>query len=288
MTTDTLTYETLQPYYWASLEETREFMEQHPLPVLEARVAARIILNADKFIDDVNDEHDVAVIAEFKRKAPHGGSIRDNRPAYLAAQQYVAGGAVAISVLTQKKYFGGRVEDISLAAAGAAKSLESSNDDDARRASIMRKDFIESQPQLYQAAAFGANAVLLIAAGLEKSQLKTLLRESRDIGISCLVEAHNETDLDKAADAGAKIVALNNRNLVSGKVDRSIAYNLSDLVPEGITLVAASGYDVMQQEHIRELREMGADGVLMGTSLMRHFSPTKALARWLKTDQPVG
>jgi indole-3-glycerol phosphate synthase len=146
---------------------------------------------------------------------------------------------------------------------------------------ILRKDFIDDEYQLYQAKAYGADAVLLIAGGLDDRQLRNLQREASDIGLDCLVEVHDEPELHRALETAPKLLGINNRDLTTLEVDRETTRRLSDLVPEGIPIVAESGYDVKQPGHIIELEKLGVQAVLMGTALMRSDDPAKDLAEWL-------
>ena len=186
--------------------------------------------------------------------------------------QYSKGGATAISVLTQGKHFGGRLQDI----------------DEARSATstpILRKDFIDNKYQLHEAKSYGADAALLIVGGLSDVRLAKLYHEAGLIGLDCLVEVHNQEELERALEIEPKLIGVNNRNLSTMRVDLDTARDLIPLIPDGITTVAESGYSVRNPNHIRELRELGADAVLMGTALMRESDPADALANWIATKQ---
>ena len=283
MTAETFTHNELQPYYVAALEETNAHLEAFPPEALEARVATRKEFGPPRFISDILANPEVAVIAEHKRKSPGEGDIFLDSSSFKTARRYMEGGATALSILTQQKHFGGYIEDISRAAAGATDDDEEGD----YTLPILRKDFIENQAQLYQAKAFGASAVLLIAAGLEKSLLERLQAEASDIGLDCLIEVHDERELDHVleADIGASLIGINNRDLATGEINRQIAYSLAELVPSGVPFIAESGYDVGQPSHIQELRDMGAAGALIGTTLMRRPDPAEALAAWLATEQ---
>ena len=170
----------------------------------------------------------VSVIAEVKRASPSRGqmaAIAD--PAALAAD-YEAGGAKIISVLTESRRFGGTLEDL----------------DAVRRAvqvPVLRKDFVVSSYQLWEARAHGADVVLLIVAALEQSALISLVERAASIGLLPLVEVHVEPELDRALDAGATVIGVNARNLATLKVDRGIFGRLACRIPDGIVKVAESG-----------------------------------------------
>lgn len=259
--------EQLAPYYQATRREASDRQKTEPLAVLEARIAARPD-ESRSLLKAVLADAGVSVIAEHKRRSPSEGEIRIVSNIARTVEQYRLGGAKAVSVLTQGADFGGSLEDLS--AARAALELP-----------ILRKDFIDDEYQLYQAKAYGADAVLLIAAGLEDSQLQNLHREASDIGLECLVEVHNEQELHRALETNPKLLGINNRDLSTLQIDRETTRRLVDLVPEDIPVVAESGYDVNEPEHIIELKKFSVQAVLIGTALMRSDDPAKALADWL-------
>jgi len=198
------------------------------------------------------------------------GDIRPGSDVASTVKMYEQGGATAISILTQVTYFGGRAED--LTEANFATELP-----------ILRKDFIRTEYQLYQARALGADAVLLIVAGLTKSELENLYEEADAIGLDCLVEVHDEEDLETALEIGPQLLGINNRNLATLEEDIDTTRHLISEVPQGVIVIAESGYSTRKPEHIKELRELGVDAVLMGTSLMREDDPAEALKNWLAT-----
>jgi len=205
----------------------------------------------------------VKVIAEVKRSSPSKGAlaiIAD--PAGLAAD-YAAGGASVISVLTERRRFGGSLED--LAAVRAAVDVP-----------VLRKDFIVSSYQLWEARAYGADAILLIVAALDQHTLVGLRERAESLGMTALVEVHDEAETDRAVEAGARVIGINARNLKTLEVDRSTFARLAPRVPRGIVKVAESGvrgpYDVLAYA------QAGASAVLVGESLVTGGRPREAVA----------
>jgi indole-3-glycerol phosphate synthase len=206
---------------------------------------------------------EVAVIAEVKRASPSKGAmaaIAD--PAALAAD-YEAGGARIISVLTEPRRFGGSLED--LAAVREAVGVP-----------VLRKDFIVSSYQLWEARAFGADLALLIVAALEQIALVSLVERAVSIGLVPLVEVHTRTELDRAIDAGATVIGINARNLATLEVNRGVFGELAPCVPDGIIKIAESG--VRGPHDLLAYAAAGADAVLVGESLVMGKDPRSAVA----------
>ncbi|MFI5028484.1 MAG: indole-3-glycerol phosphate synthase TrpC [Solirubrobacterales bacterium] len=208
----------------------------------------------------------LSLIAEFKRRSPSAGDIADTG-ADVAEQvgAYERGGAAALSVLTDEAHFGGSLDD--LRAARAACDLP-----------ILRKDFIVDPYQLYEAAVYGADAVLLIVRALEDEQLRSLYEGARGLDLDCLVEVHDPQELERALVLDADVIGINNRNLDEGGVDVSTTYELMPDVPAGKTVVAESG--ISDPAELEELERVGVDAVLIGSALMRADDP-EAKAREL-------
>jgi len=207
----------------------------------------------------------LSLIAEFKRRSPSAGEI--SATATVAAQvgAYERGGAAALSVLTDERHFGGSLDD--LQAARAACDLP-----------ILRKDFIVDPYQLYEAAVYGADAVLLIVRALEDEVLRRLYQEARGLDLDCLVEVHEADELERALELDADVIGINNRDLDEGLVDVGITYELMPDVPAGKTVVAESG--ISTRAELEELERVGVDAVLIGGALMSAADP-EALAREL-------
>jgi indole-3-glycerol phosphate synthase len=205
----------------------------------------------------------VSVIAEVKRASPTRGPLAAiDDPAALAGD-YEAGGASVISVLTEQRRFNGTLED--LAAVRKAVNVP-----------LLRKDFVVSSYQLWEARAYGADMVLLIVAALEQSALVSLVERAASIGLLPLVEVHADEELDRAIDAGAKIIGVNARNLGNLELDRSIFARLSPRIPEGVIKIAESG--VRGPHDLLAYAAAGADAVLVGESLVTGKDPRAAVA----------
>ena len=193
------------------------------------------------------------VIAEIKRRSPSKGVLRaDLDPAAVAAV-YEQNGAAAISVLTDNRFFGGSLDD--LAAARNAVSLP-----------VLCKDFIVDPYQILEAFNAGADAVLLIAAVLDKAALREYRELSSALGMSALVEVHNEAELLSALESGAEIIGINNRDLRTFEVDLGTTAALAPLVPDGVILVSESG--IREACDRERLRDLGVDVILVGESLV--------------------
>jgi len=206
---------------------------------------------------------DVAVIAEVKRASPSKGALAAIADPAALAMDYEAGGARVISVLTEPRRFGGSLED--LAAVREAVQVP-----------VLRKDFIVSSYQLWEARAYGADMVLLIVAALEQNALVSLVERALSIDLVPLVEVHTEDELDRALDAGARVLGVNARNLATLEVDRSVFGRLAPRVPEGIVKIAESG--IRGPHDLLAYAAAGADAVLVGESLVTGKDPRSAVA----------
>ncbi len=205
----------------------------------------------------------VSVIAEVKRSSPSRGALADIAdPAALAAE-YEAGGAAAISVLTERRRFGGSLEDL--------RAVR-----DAVRIPVLRKDFIVTSYQLWEARAAGADLALLIVAALEQSALVSLIERAESIGLTPLVEVHDEEEVDRALDAGARLVGVNARNLKTLEVDRDTFSRLAPRIPDDVVRVAESG--VRGPHDVFEYAKQGANVVLVGETLVTGKDPRSAVA----------
>ena len=208
----------------------------------------------------------VSIIAEVKRKSPSKGELAAiPDPASLAAS-YAEGGAAAISVLTEQRRFSGSLAD--LTAVRAAVDIP-----------ILRKDFVVTPYQVWETRAFGADLILLMVASLDDAQLAELHGLSTELGLTALVEAHTEAELERAGKAGARLIGVNARNLKTLEVDRSIYAKLAPLIPTGAVRVAESG--VAGPEDVAEYHSWGADVVLVGEALVRSGDPRDAVATFI-------
>ena len=196
----------------------------------------------------------ISVIAECKKASPSKGLIAPDFPYLEIAEEYEAAGAEAISVLTEPKWFLGSGEYL----------LEI-----ARAVSIpcLRKDFTVDEYMLYEAKLLGASAALLICSILDAGQLREYIQLCAVLGLSALVEAHDEDEVETALRAGARILGVNNRNLKDFTVDTGNSRRLRRLIPEGVLFVSESG--ISSAADVQAAREMGADAVLVGEALMR-------------------
>jgi indole-3-glycerol phosphate synthase len=200
----------------------------------------------------------LSVIAEFKRRSPSAGDISPAATVAAQAGAYERGGAAALSVLTDERHFGGSLDD--LRAARAACSLP-----------ILRKDFIVDPYQLVEAAAGGADAVLLIVRALEDAELREMYEGARSLDLDCLVEVHDGDELERALRLDADVIGINNRDLDEGAVDVATTYELMPDVPAGKTVVAESG--ISSRAELEELERVGVDAVLIGSALMSAADP---------------
>ncbi|HEY6738987.1 MAG TPA: indole-3-glycerol phosphate synthase TrpC [Actinopolymorphaceae bacterium] len=206
---------------------------------------------------------EVSVIAEVKRSSPSKGALAAIAdPASLAAD-YQAGGASVISVLTERRRFGGSIDD--LRAVRAAVDVP-----------VLRKDFIVTSYQLWEARAHGADLALLIVAALDQNALVGLVERAESIGLTPLVEVHTEEELERALDAGAKVIGVNARDLRTLEVDRATFARLAPKIPPEVIRIAESG--VRGPHDVIEYARAGADAVLVGESLVTGKNPRDAVA----------
>jgi indole-3-glycerol phosphate synthase len=214
----------------------------------------------------------VNVIAEFKRRSPSKGVLREDLTAAAVAQVYEASGAVALSVLTEEDFFGGHLGD--LRHARSATGLPT-----------LRKDFVVDPYQVWEAWIAGADALLLIVAVLAEDELRRLLDTSVEAGLDALVEAHDKSELETALRCGARLVGVNNRNLKTLEVNLGTALGLASLIPDDVVAVAESG--LSSGADVRRLREVGYDAFLVGEHFMTAPDPGRALADLLdEAEEP--
>jgi indole-3-glycerol phosphate synthase len=214
----------------------------------------------------------IGVIAEFKRRSPSAGELRERPDLREVVRAYKRGGAVAVSILTEGPNFGGALED--LGSARAVCDLP-----------LLRKDFIVDPYQLREARQAGADAVLLIVAALSPGELASLHGEAGDMGLDVLVEVHNRGELERALELGADIIGVNNRDLRDFSVDVQRTERLMDDLAPGVAVVSESG--IATADQLRSLQERGVQAVLVGETLMRAADPAAAL-RELTSFRPTG
>jgi indole-3-glycerol phosphate synthase len=205
----------------------------------------------------------VNVIAEFKRRSPSRGTIREDLNPDDLAMAYEGAGAAALSVLTDQDFFGGSMDD--LARARAATLLP-----------VLRKDFVVDPYQVWEAATLGADAVLLIVAALSDPELRSLSETAAGAGLETLVEVHDREELERALAIGSQIIGVNNRNLKTMVVDLQTSLDLVAAIPDHVIAVAESG--ITTGADVRRLRAAGFDAFLVGEHLLRAPDPGLALA----------
>ena len=203
---------------------------------------------------------DIRLIAEVKKASPSAGLLRkDFDPAALAII-YATNGAAAVSCLTDD-HFQGTLEHLSAVKAALVNY----------RVPVLRKDFLTDPYQLFEARAYGADAALLIAAVLSADLLKELLTVATELQLQCLVEVHDEAELEAALDAGAKIIGINNRDLHTFTTDLAVTDSLAPKVPDGIIVVSESG--IRERKDMVRLHKLGADAGLVGEAIMTQADP---------------
>ncbi len=209
----------------------------------------------------------VGVIAEIKRRSPSKGDINKHISVEQLSIGYMQAGASALSVLTDKRYFGGQAEDLSTA----------------RRFNfcpILRKDFIVDEYQVLEAKSIGADVVLLIAAALRPEEARSLGALARSLGLEVLLEVHNEDELKRYACPEASIIGVNNRDLSTFKVDTATSERLVSLIPQEFSRVTESG--ISDAGTIRRLKSAGFEGFLIGEAFMRHSKPEEACRKLIQ------
>ena len=214
---------------------------------------------------DVGPDH-LAVIAEVKRASPSAGVISENFDPVVVATAYDRGGAAAISVLTDEKYFQGHLSFLPRIRAQTS-------------APLLRKDFIVDELQIHEAVVAGADAILLIVAALPQDELVHLLDVAAGCQLDVLVEVHDREELDRALATDATIIGVNNRNLKTFEVDLRNTEILSEDTPDGILLVSESG--IRSAADARQVWEWGANAVLCGESLMRSGDPGRTIQEYM-------
>jgi indole-3-glycerol phosphate synthase len=213
-----------------------------------------------------------SVIAEYKRRSPSAGVIREGASVADVARAYERGGAAALSVLTEQDNFGGSLADL----------------EEARSVSdlpILRKDFTIDPYQLYEAKVYGADAVLLVVGALSDSDLGALYGIARQLELDAIVEVHDEEELSRALAVDADVIGINNRDLVDFSVDLSVTFDLLTDVPAGKTVVSESG--IHTRADVEELEQVGVDAVLVGEALMRAPDPEAACRDLAREEEPT-
>ena len=250
-------------------ERVEEAKQAVPLEHLRSEALAKREQAPSHALSRALQSDGINIIAEFKRRSPSKGVIRAEADLPQVVRSYQAGGAAAISVLTEQDYFDGSLAD--LEAVKTCVALP-----------VLRKDFVFDEYQMFEAAAAGADAVLLIVAVLDDHQLESLRLLAEELGMDALVEAHNAEEMERAAQCGAKLIGINNRDLRTFEVSLETSIRLAPLAPGDALLVSESG--LTDAADLRRLREHGFRGFLIGESLMRARCPEAAL-RDLRNDR---
>lgn len=238
--------------------EVERLKVEMPLAALERRIEtqtspldARTALNRER----------VSIIAEIKKASPAKGLLMPNFDAGALASTYVNNGASAISVLTNVDHFQGSIDHLETARSIAYPA----------GVPVLRKEFIFDRYQVYEARAYGADLILLIVAMLEAADLPSLQALAHDLGMQCLVEVHDEHELDTALEIGAEIIGINNRDLRTFKTDIETTERLAPAIPSNKTIVSESGINT--PDHISRVREAGAHAALIGEALVTSDDP---------------
>ena len=235
-----------------------------PLDLLrEEAVASRLTVKPHVLLSALNDGSRINIIAEFKRRSPSKGLIRADADPAGMAREYERGGAIAVSVLTEQDYFDGSLDD--LRAIRRAVALP-----------ILRKDFVFDEYQVYESAAAGADALLLIVAALADNELRSLREVAEDeLSMDALIEVHTSDELKRAVAAGANLIGINNRDLRTFDVSLETSIELAREAPDGVVLISESGLNTAADLH--RLAVDGFKGFLIGETLMRASDPQKTL-----------
>jgi indole-3-glycerol phosphate synthase len=243
---------------------------REPLADLARRAETRE-WQAGRFLAAVGAADRINIVAECKRRSPSRGVLRANYDARAIATSYAEAGAAAISVLTESTFFDGSLAD--LQAVRSAVHLP-----------LLRKDFVVSEYQLFEAKAAGADAVLLIVAALTPNRLGALLQRAAALGLDTLVEVHDLSELESALDAGARIVGVNNRNLRTLAVDVNASENLISAMPREVVAMSESG--LRASADLLRLRDLGYRAFLIGERLMTASDPGAGLRELLDGCRP--
>ena len=226
--------------------------EQVPLATLKSKLAN--LPPTKDFRCAIAQSGNINLIAEVKKKSPSKGVIREDFDPIQIAETYAKNGAAAISVLTDVRFFDGRLDYLS--------SIRQVVD-----VPLLRKDFTIDPYHIYQARVAGADAILLIVAALTKDQLREFMDIAESLSLASLVEVHTDTELEIALDVGAEIIGINNRDLRTFHTDLATTFSLREFLPTGKVVVSESG--IYTRADVESLREAGVDAILVGESLMR-------------------
>jgi len=253
-------------------QAVREQLERRKAEVsqseLERAISGR---HAGRPFSEALAQPGISLIAEYKRRSPAAGDLpRGAQAVGELVRAYERGGAAALSILTDERHFGGSLGDLREARANSDLP-------------ILRKDFTIDAYQLYEAAAAGADAILLVVAALEIETLEQLYAEASGLDLDCLVEVHEADELEAALEVGADVLGINNRDLGDFSIDVSRTFELLPDVPAGKTVVSESG--ISSREQVEELERIGVDAVLVGETLMRADNPEQVCRELVSSEQ---
>lgn len=238
----------------AAYAEERCKAAKNKISLEEIKAQAQALPKGNFAFENALKKPDISFICECKKASPSKGLIAPDFPYLQIAEEYEAAGADCISVLTEPKWFLGSNEYLREIAANV-------------KIPCIRKDFTVDEYMIYEAKLLGASAVLLIAAILSEHQIKDYIKICDNLGLSALVEAHNEHEAETALRSGARIIGVNNRNLKDFSVDTNNSQRLRAMIPRDVLFVSESG--VKSAADVNALREIGADAVLIGETLMK-------------------
>jgi indole-3-glycerol phosphate synthase len=253
----------------ATRERVDRVKRERPIAELERAAATQTI---DRPFSEALSRPWTSLISEYKRRSPSAGEIRADLDVTDVVRAYERGGAAAVSVLTEERHFGGSLED--LRRAREATDLP-----------ILRKDFTIDPYQLFEAKAYGADAILLVVGALKKRDLAALYDIARDLELDAIVEVHDEQELERALEIDCDVIGINNRNLEDFSVSLDTTFELLTDVPAGKTVVSESG--IKDRHQIEELERVGVDAVLVGETLMRAPDPEAAVRELAGSEEPT-
>lgn len=249
----------------ATIENTNQRKRQIPLDKLKQQLGQ---ISAPKDFESCLQGKRIKLIAEIKRASPSKGLLNPDLDIVNMVQCYMQGGATAISVLTEPKFFLGGFADLGTVRKNTMLP-------------ILCKDFIRDAYQVYEARVHEADAVLLIASILEQPELNALVALAHNLGMSVLVEVHDENDIEKAISAGARLIGINNRDLTDFSVDLETTLKLIHLIPDHVTVVSESG--IQSTADVARLEKARVNAVLVGESLVTSPNPAAKIKELLKT-----
>lgn len=240
--------------------EVEKLKSEHPLSQHNYNVGP----DSNIFFNNLK-KSEISIIAEVKRKSPSAGNLCTQFNPVNIAEVYEKSGAEAVSVLTEKKFFGGD------------KSCLTSIKNNVK-IPVLRKDFIVDPYQVYESKYLGADCILLIARVLDKTLLKDCISIAGTIGMFCLVEAHSAEEIEKALNCGAEIIGINNRDLSTFEVNIGKSFLLGRMIPNSVIKISESG--IINVSQIKKLYKAGFDGVLIGETLMKSSNPGTLIKEW--------